>query len=244
MHINHLVGVSLLALSLLLNGSTPSLALEPITDALLDKADRDAKDVIARAEAAGNSVARTIGEQVLKAIQALRDAVHASIDDTKKAYLQTERDTYDNISKVLEQAQDMEHVSMTDVTSLLANVQNGVSNLPFVNLPPSLMFYGPPVIGPGGPSEIAVRVIGPKLASSNPEVSFKDAPVKIQKSKDAELVAMLDRKVMTFDEREPRYVPVKIKYDQNERSVLKPWTWFSHKETEREMTFLLLPKIM
>jgi hypothetical protein len=219
-------------------------ALEPITDALLDKADRDAKDVVARAEAAGNAVAKAIGEQVLKAIQALREAVHSSIGDAKEAYLQSQRETYDNISKLLDQAENIERVSMTDITSLLATVSNEVGNLPFINMPPAVMLYQPHVMVPDGPSEIPVHVIGPKLASSSPSVTFNNAPVQLQKSRDVEVIALLDRKTMTFEEREPRYVPVQIKYDQAQTTVWKPWTWFAHDIIQRDMTLLLLPKIM
>jgi hypothetical protein len=153
MHIRHLaVGILLIFFSLIAIGSGPVWALEPITDALLDKADRDAKDVITRAEAAGNVVAKAIGEQALKAIQALREAVHNSIGDAKEAYLQSQRETYDNISKLLDQAENIEKVSMTDVTSLLATVSNEVGNLPFINMPPAVMLYQPHVIVPDGPS--------------------------------------------------------------------------------------------
>jgi hypothetical protein len=143
---------------------------------------------------------------VLRAIQALREAVHSSIGDAKEAYLQSQRETYDNISKLLDQAEDLEKVSMTDVTSLLATVSNEVGNLPLVNMPPSVMLYQPHVMVPDGPSEIPVHVIGPRLASSDPAVTFKNVPVQIQKSRDVELIALLDRKTLTFDDREPHYV--------------------------------------
>jgi hypothetical protein len=242
--IKQLVIGILIIFSLITIDSRPGWTLEPITDALLDKADRDAKDVIARAEAAGNAVAKAIGEQVLKAIQALREAVHSSIGDAKEAYLQSQRETYDNISKLLDQAQDVEKVSMTDVTSLLATVSNEVGNLPFVNMPPAVMLYQPHVMVPDGPSEIPVHVIGPKLASSNPAVTFKNVAIQIQKSRDVELIALLDRKAMTFDEREPHYVPVQIKYDRAQTIWWKPWTLFIHDIIQRDMTLLLLPKLM
>jgi len=237
------IGILLIS-SLTVIGSSPGWTLEPITDALLDKADRDAKDVIARAEAAGNAVAKAIGEQVLKAIQALREAVHSSIGDAKEAYLQSQRETYDNISKLLDQAENLEKVSMTDVTSLLATVSNEVGNLPFINMPPAVMLYQPHVMVPDGPSEIPVHVIGPKLASSDPTVTFNKAPVQIQNSRDVELIALLDRRTMSFDEREPHYVPVQIKYDQAQTTWWKPWTWFSHDFIQRDMTLLLLPKTL
>jgi hypothetical protein len=244
MRIRQLATGVLLVFSLIAIDSRPSWALEPITDALLDKADSNAKDVFARAEAAGNAVAKAIGEQMLKAIQALREAVHSSIGDAKEAYLQSQRETYDNISKLLDQAEDLEKVSMTDVTSLLATVSNEVGNLPFVNMPPTVMLYQPHVMVPDGPSEIPVHVIGPKLAASDPAVTFKNVPVQIQKSRDVELIALLDRKTMTFDEREPHYVPVQIKYNQAQTTLWKPWTWFTDDIIQRDMTLLLLPKIM
>jgi hypothetical protein len=244
MRIKQLATWILLFFSLIAIDSCPSWALEPITDALLDKADSNAKDVISRAEAAGNAVAKAIGEQVLKAIQALREAVHSSIGDAKEAYLQSERETYDNISKLLDQAEDLEKVSMTDVTALLATVSNEVGNLPFINMPPAVMLYQPHVMVPDGPSEIPVHVIGPKLAASDPAATFKNVPVQIQKSRDVELIALLDRKTMTFGEREPSYVPVQIKYDQAQTSWWKPQTWFEHDIIQRDMTLLLLPKIM
>jgi hypothetical protein len=244
MRIKQIAAGVLLISSLITSDSRPVWALEPITDALLDKADRNAKDVIARAEAAGDAVAKAIGEQVLKAIQALREAVHSSIGDAKEAYLQSQRETYDNISKLLDQANDIERVSITDVTSLLATVSNEVGNLPFVNLPPAVMLYQPHVMVPDGPSEIPVHVIGPKLAASDPSVTFNKSPVQIQKSKDVEVIALLDRKTMTFDEREPHYIPVMIKYDQAQATWWKPWTWFAHDLVQRDMTLLLLPKVM
>ncbi len=234
----------LLIPSLIAIDSRPSWALEPITDALLDKADSDAKDVIARAEAAGNAVAKAVGEQVLQAIKALREAVHSSIGDAKEAYLQSERETYDNISKLLDQAENIEKVSMTDVTSLLATVSNEVGNLPFINMPPSVMIYHPHVLVPDGASEIPVHIIGPKLAASDPAVTLNNASVQIQKSKDVEVIALLDRNTMTFSEREPHYVTVQIKYDQTKRIWWKPWTLFTYDIIQRDMTLLLLPKIM
>ena len=81
---------------------------------------------------------------------------------------------------------------------------------------------------PDGPSEIPVHIIGPKLAASDPVVTFNNAPVQLQKSRDVEVIALLDRKAMTFEEREPRYVPVQIKYDQAQTTWWKPWTWFTH----------------
>jgi hypothetical protein len=145
---------------------------------------------------------------------------------------------------LLDQAQDIEKVSMTDVTSLLATVSNEVGNLPFLNLPPAIMLYQPHVMVPDGPSEIAVHVIGPKLAQSDPAVTFNSAPVQLQKSRDVEIIALLNRKTMTFEEREPHYVPVHINYDQAEVTWWKPWTWFRHDIIQREMTLLLLPKTM
>jgi hypothetical protein len=244
MRIKQLTAGVFLILSLATVDSRSCWAIEPITDALLDKANKEAKDVIQRAEAAGNAVAKAIGEQMLKAIEALRQAVHSSIGDAKEAYLQSQRETYDNISKLLDQAQDIEKVSMTDITSLLATVSNEVGNLPFVNLPPALMLYQPHVMVPDGPSELPVHIIGPKLASSDPAVTFKNSAVQLQKSRDVELIAVLDRKAMTFDEREPHYVPVQIRYDQAQATWWKPWTLFAHDIIQRDMTLLLLPKIM
>src|SRR4051812_41558340 len=97
---------------------------------------------------------------------------------------------------------------------------------------------------PDSASEIPVHVIGPKLAASDPAVTFKNVPVQIQKSRDVELIALLDRKTMSFDEREPHYVPVQIKYDQAQATWWKPWTWVAHDFIQRDMTLLLLPKIM
>jgi hypothetical protein len=224
--------------------SRPGWAADPITDAMLDKADSTAKDIIARAEAAGNAVAKAIGEQLRQSIQALREAIHSSINDAKDAYLQSERDTYDNITKGLDQVKDIEKISMTDITATLANLSNEVGSLPFINLPPSVMLYQPHVMVPQGNSEIPVHVIGPKLASSEPVVTFNGAPVALQKPRDVELIAVLDRKALKFDEIEPHYLPVHIKFDRAQATWWKPWTWAAHDVIDRDMTLLLLPEIL
>ena len=244
MRIKQFATAIILAFSLNAIGASTGWALEPITDALLDKADGEAKDVIARAEAAGNAVAKAVGEQVLKAIQALREAVHSSIGDAKEAYLQSQRETYDNISKLLDQAENIEKVSMTDVTSLLATVSNEVGNLPFINLPPAVMLYQTACDGARWTFRNSSAYYRAKVTASGPAVTFKNAPVQIQKSRDVEVIALLDRKTMNFAEREPHHVPVQIKYDQAQTTWWKPWTWFTHDVIQRDMTLLLLPKIM
>jgi hypothetical protein len=45
------------------------------------------------------------------------------------------------------------------------------------HMPPAVMLYQPHVMVPDGPSEIPIHVIGPKLASSDPAMTFKNVAV-------------------------------------------------------------------
>jgi hypothetical protein len=66
--VNKIIVGALIVLSVLLIAPREGWTLEPVTDAMLDKAESSAKEVIARAEAAGNSVVRALGEQALRVL--------------------------------------------------------------------------------------------------------------------------------------------------------------------------------
>jgi hypothetical protein len=222
--------------------SSPAWAIEPITDALLDKADKEAKDVIQRAEAAGNAIAKEAGEQARKAIEALRKAVHDSIGETKEAVLSAQWAIFNNINSLIDKANNSEKVLVTDVTTLTATLSNQIKNLPWTNHAPEVMLHQPRVIVPKGPPVIAFRVIGPRLAASNPEVTFDGKPIPVDKAGDVELIARLDRSQLPFDSMKPKYVAVKITYDR-QKKLFNPKSWFSDRD-ERNMTVLLLPEIL
>jgi hypothetical protein len=242
--VNKIIVGALIVLSVLLIAPREGWTLEPVTDAMLDKAESSAKEVIARAEAAGNSVVRALGEQALRVVEALREAVHSSIGDAKEAYLESQQKTFNNVNLVLDQLRDFEKVSLTDVTTLTATLSDEVSRLPFIGHAPAVMLYQPRVVVPRGAATVLVRVIGPKLAASGPTISFDGVDLPLHKARDVELVAQLDRGKLQFNEKEPRYQAVTIRFDQAETKWWKPRTWFRSDIIQRDMTLLLLPKTL
>ncbi len=168
----------------------PAYALEPVTDALLDKAEENAKDVIARAEAAGDAFAKALGEQMLQAIEALRESVHDTIIDAKEAAVDVQRQTFDNINVVLEQARQGEKVALTDTTVLVATVSDQVKSLPFADHAPEVMLYSPRVLVPRGVPEIPVHIIGPKLADSEASLSYEGSNVPLHNAREVELIGI------------------------------------------------------
>lgn len=235
-----ILAAGLLALSMgVISG--PARAIEPITDALLDRAESNAKSVIARAEQAGDAFAKSIGEQALLAIKALRESVRASINEAKGAALEVQRQTFDSINSVLEQARQGEKVILNDVMALTATISDQVKNLPFVNHAPEVMLYQPRVLVPQGAAVVPLRVIGPKLAASQAKVAYEGKDLPVDKARDVELVAHLDRSRLPFDETRSTLKSVRIAYDQAQATWWKPWTWFASDIVTRDMTLLLLP---
>lgn len=218
---------------------------DPLTEAILGSAADKAKDVIARAEAAGDAIAKSLGEQALRAIEALRVALAGSIGQTDDAVKARQTQLFNDVNTTLERLESDEKLVARDAAALTASWASTVKSLPFADRAPEVLMYEPRVITPEGAGAIPLSIVGPRLANADPVLaSGTGAEVVISAPSDQELFATLDRKSFEFDEHEPTYKTIKLRFDQNVWSLLSPATWFGKDVVDRDITLMLLPKIL
>lgn len=217
---------------------------DPVSDALLDGAADKAKEVIARAEAAGDAIAKAFGEQALAAIEALRVAAHDTTMEISQQVEERQKQLVNDLQSTLDQLMAGEAVAMDDLTRLTADIGGQIKNLPFTNQAAELMMYQPRVVVADGPATIALKAIGPKLGDTNATLSFNGRQIPVNFSTDKELFAQIDREILPFSEFDPVYATFKLSFDRSNKIWWQPWTWFVSDVVSRDLTLMLMPKRM
>lgn len=232
-----MAGVGALLLSVAICFAPPAKAqdvLQPLEDS--------AKEIISRAEAAGDAVMKSLGEQLLMAIEALRVSAKDVIETGAGAFSAQQMDVFNNLKQALDLVEEQKEAVVEDANRLTASIAGKVAGFPFTDVRPDVMMYRPRVLLPDGAVDaVPIRIIGPLLAASDPTLDHDGVTIALDRSSDTELNGVLTREDFAFDPEQPLYTSVSLALEYSTSSWYLPWTWFSSDTVERDLTLMLLP---
>src|SRR5262245_4773468 len=106
---------------------------DPITDFFLGGLERKAKGVIDHAKEAGDFLAWRIGQEILTAIRAYKEATSELINQGSKEVNATLQKTFNEMEQTLDRIERGEEVIVNDAQRLTAQWSGIVKNIPFTN---------------------------------------------------------------------------------------------------------------
>jgi hypothetical protein len=223
--------------------SAPARADDPITDFVLGGIERKANDVVDHARDAADFVARRIGEQALAVIKAWKEANSQLLDKTFSGIDEQSRAIFNQMDQTLSRLEQDKTMAIRDAQNLTAIWSGVLKNLPTVNHDPEVLTYYPRVILPIGEPLIPLHVIGPKLASADPQFSVGDKSINVNKSAEQELLFPLDRSQIIFDGSAPTFGTFKLDLHKSTSTFWNPFSWGSKETIHRDMLVQFLPRV-
>lgn len=237
---HHIFRVGLLILAVFLTTTLKSHAIEPF-DSMKDSA----KDVISKAESAGDNLIKSLGEQMLATIEAMESAAVQVINEGKDAALIIEGELFKDISETLGRLEAGERLVMADMTKLTAEWTSMAGRLPFVSNRPEVMVYRPRVLAAVGPDQVILTVVGPNLGDSEATASYGGKELTVLVHSGTELGIVIPRDYFTYAEDAEAFESITLSYDAAPAATWwKPGTWFDSDLVERNLTLKLLPKTL
>jgi len=223
--------------------ASPGYSDDPITSAILNPIQNKADEIIDRATQSGDALAKTLGEEIRNSIQVWKKANSALLNQAFSSLDEQEKKTFNHMKLVLATLDSDERVLMGDAQRLSSEIAVMEKNLPFTNHDAEMWDYKPRVILPSGNKVIAIRIIGPKIASANPSLNppGQSLAIEIDKTSDNELLATLSRSSIQFTDDGSNYVRYKFTFENPSHS-LNPFS--KDNVVERDLVFWALPKTM
>lgn len=209
-----------------------------VAGALLSDLERKANGIVNNARDAGDALIWNAGKQALSVIDAWKRSNAALLDKTFDGLDKSSRDLFQNIDATLDRISKEREMAVDDAQRVTVEWGQLVKSIPFTSKDAELWYYTPRVIVPVGKDDIILRLIGPKLSQSKPEIRSPDnKPLDVNTATEGELHAWIRRQDLQFDQSASKFVSYTLNFTQSEGV-------FKDKMASRELTVWLPPVIM
>lgn len=220
--------------------ATPAPAFSP-----LDSVRDTVKEIIDRAEQAGNVLLQELGRQMLAAIDAADASAQGLIASGLDAALVIEGEVFQDIEGTIARLEANADITLAELHELSASMTSAVARLPFVDATPELLSYRPRVIVPGGADEVAFTLVGPMLGDAVLSASIGEHDLQVSPATGNQAVVTVPREAFTFRDREATYETIRIEMDVTPPATwYDPWSWFAEEIVSREIRLLVLPNFV
>ncbi|MER8706194.1 hypothetical protein NKH49_11545 [Mesorhizobium sp. M1088] len=222
----------------------PLQAADPITDAVLGGIEHKAQSILDRAKDDANDVVNNAAIRALSIIEAWKKANSELLNQGFDRIDETTKNFFNNMSTDLDRLEKGEEKTAKDIQKITNQWSSTIKDLPFTNKDPEVVDYFPRVFLPIGDEQIPVHIVGPKVSTAESKLTVGDAEQPANRATDNELLSLIKREGLQFDEAKSRLQTMKGHFTWSTSTWWKPSTWGSTASIDREMTFLLLPKRM
>lgn len=205
--------------------------------------EKSINDAARRAQETGDHIAQTFANQALKVIAEWKKANADLIGKTFDELDNQTRAVFNELNNTAIRIERGEAVAFIDIQKSLANAGSALSVIPGAFREPQVTFYWPTVILPSGEASIAIKVVGFRLADAEPRARKDGTELPVKRSSDNEILIVMDRATLPFDEQEARSVTVSLDYQLGTFRWYSPLTWFSDDTRTRDLELRLLPKV-